>query len=133
VDAILNVGFFVFHGFWIAFNCLAWAWRPTRRWHLATTLLTLLSWFGLGYWYGWGYCPCTDWHWTVRERLGYDNPPSYIQLLVRQFTGIEISLWWANVLAVVVLAAALTLSAFLNIRDSLRARRVRQRRVPRMN
>jgi hypothetical protein len=80
---ILNLGFFVFHTLWIAFNCVGWVWRRTRRWQFLTLTLTTLSWFGLGIWYGWGYCPCTDWHWQVRARLGYDDPPSYVQLLVR--------------------------------------------------
>jgi hypothetical protein len=117
MDELLNTGFFVFHGAWIVFNCTGWIWRRTRRWHLATTLLTLLSWFGLGIRYGWGYCPCTDWHWAVRERLGSDVPPSYVQLLVRQFTGIDLALDVANALAVVVLGAAIVLSVFVNLRD----------------
>ena len=69
---------------------LGWAWRRTRRWQLATVTLTALSWFGMGIWYGWGYCPSTDWHWQVRARLGYDNPPSYIQLLLREVVGINL-------------------------------------------
>ncbi|MDP3718874.1 MAG: DUF2784 family protein [Acidobacteriota bacterium] len=73
---ILNLGLFVLHTSWIAFNCLGWAWRRTRRWQLLTLTLTALSWFGLGIWYGWGYCPFTDWHWQVRSRLGYADPPS---------------------------------------------------------
>ena len=62
MDSILNGLFFVFHTAWIAFNCVGWIWRRTRPWQLATVSLTALSWFGLGVWYGWGYCPCTDWH-----------------------------------------------------------------------
>ena len=80
MDEAPNVGFFVFHTLWIVFKCLGWACRRTRRWQLATISLTALSWFGLGIWYGWGYCPFTDWHWQIRERLGYHDPPSYIQL-----------------------------------------------------
>ena len=121
-DEIFNVGFFVFHTAWIVFNCVGWAWRRTRRWHLATVTLTALSWFGLGIWYGWGYCPCTDWHWQVRARLGYDDPPSYIQLLVRELTGIELDRGWADWLALGTLALAALLSGLLNIRDLRRGR-----------
>lgn len=116
-DEILNLGFFVFHTLWIAFNCLGWAWRRTRRWHLAAVVVTALSWFGLGIWYGWGYCPCTDWHWQVRARLGYDDPPSYIQLLVRELTGIELAPDWANALALGTLLIVAALSSILNARD----------------
>ena len=114
---ILNAGFFVFHTSWIAFTCLGWMWRRTRPWHLATILLTALSWFGLGIRYGWGYCPFTDWHWQVRARLGHHDPPSYIQLLIWELAGIELSSTWADGLALGTLGVAATLSAVLNVRD----------------
>jgi hypothetical protein len=124
-DQLLNVGFFVFHTLWIVFNCAGWAWRQTRRWHLATIALTAFSWFGLGPWYGWGYCPSTDWHWQVRGRLGYDDPPSYIQLLVRQITGVEPDRFWADAIALVTLLVVTLLSVSLNLRDFRRDRFLR--------
>jgi hypothetical protein len=125
MDEILNAGFFVFHTLWIAFTSLGWIWRRTRPWQLATVSLTALSWFGLGVWYGWGYCPCTDWHWQVRARLGHHDPPSYIQLLIQTLIGIEVATDLANTLAVVVLVGAATLGVMLTIRDR-RAARVRR-------
>jgi hypothetical protein len=122
MDEIVNVGFFVFHSSWIIFNCAGWMWRQTRVWHLAAVSLTALSWFGLGVWYGWGYCPCTEWHWQVRERLGYSDPPSYIQLLIRQLIGIDPGLGLANSLALVTLMAAAVVSIVLNLRDRLQSR-----------
>ncbi|MDP2053929.1 MAG: DUF2784 family protein [Acidobacteriota bacterium] len=126
---ILNLGLFVLHTSWIAFNCLGWAWRRTRRWQLLTLTLTALSWFGLGIWYGWGYCPFTDWHWQVRSRLGYADPPSYVQLLVEELTGIALTLEEANSLAVGTLVLASVLSIVLNVRD---LRRDRMRRAARL-
>jgi hypothetical protein len=117
MDDILNVGFFVAHTLWIAFNCLGWIWQRTRPWQLGTATLTALSWFGLGIRYGWGYCPCTEWHWQVRARLGHDDPPSYIQLLIGTLTGLEITVAWANALAVVGLAFPAALGVFLTLRD----------------
>jgi Protein of Unknown function (DUF2784) len=117
LDEILNVGFFVFHTLWIAFTCVGWAWRRTRRWQFAAVSLTALSWFGLGFRYGWGYCPFTDWHWQVRARLGHRDPPSYIQLLVRELTGIDLNPDTANALALGTLVAVGVLTVFLNIRD----------------
>ena len=76
MDEALNVAFFVFHTAWIGFNCIGWAFQRTRRWHLATVAVTAFSWFVLGIRFGWGYCPFTDWHWHIRERLGYQDPPS---------------------------------------------------------
>jgi hypothetical protein len=125
VDAALNVAFFVFHTAWIGFNCLGWAWRRTRPWHLGTIALTALSWFGLGWWYGWGYCPCTDWHWQVRARMGFSDPPSYVQLLIRELTGIELQPIVANVVTLGTLVVAGGLSVGLNVRD----RRIISRRA----
>jgi hypothetical protein len=116
-DCVLNIVFFVFHTSWIGFNCLGWMWRRTRPWQLATVSLTALSWFGLGALYGWGYCPFTDWHWAVRARLGHNDPTSYIQLLIRELTGIDLGPVWADTLAVTTLAAAALLSVVLNVRD----------------
>jgi hypothetical protein len=123
VDALLNIVWFVFHTAWTVFNSVGWIWRSTRRWHLAAVALTLLSWFGLGLFYGWGYCPCTEWHWRARRRLGFLNdPPSYIQLLVRQISGFQPSVEVANAAAVLVLTAAAALGVVLTLRDARRGR-----------
>lgn len=123
MDAALNVFFFVFHSAWILFNCVGWAGRRTRPWQLLTVSLTALSWFGLGLWYGWGYCPCTDWHWQARARLGYSDPPSYVQLLIRELTGIDLQPVVANVTTLLVLIVAAGLGAALAIRDARRESR----------
>jgi hypothetical protein len=117
MDWALDILFFVFHTGWILFNCLGWIWRRTRPWQLATVSLTALSWFGLGVVYGWGYCPCTDWHWQIRARLGHVDPPSYVQLLIRELTGLDPGRAAADAVAVVTLAAAAVLSVALNLRD----------------
>jgi Protein of Unknown function (DUF2784) len=117
MDWALDILFFVFHTGWILFNCLGWIWRRTRPWQLATVSLTALSWFGLGAVYGWGYCPCTDWHWQIRARLGHVDPPSYVQLLIRELTGLDPGRAAADAVAVVTLAAAAVLSVALNLRD----------------
>jgi hypothetical protein len=119
-DEMLNVGYFAFHTAWITFNCVGWIWRSTRPWQLGTLGLTALSWFGLGPWYGWGYCPFTDWHWNVRARLGYDDPPSYIQLLVREVIRVELDPLLADSMAVGTLLAAAVLSIVLSVRDARR-------------
>jgi hypothetical protein len=117
MDEALNIGFFVLHTSWIFFICAGWIWRRTRRWHLAAIALTALSWFGLGIWYGWGYCPFTDWHWQARERLGYRDPESYTQLLLAEFTGLDVTRAWADGVTVTVFAIAMVLSVALNVRD----------------
>jgi hypothetical protein len=79
--------------------------------------LTAVSWLGLGIWYGWGYCPSTDWHWRIRERLGYRDPPSYVQVLINELTGVDLEADAANALALATLVIAGALTGFLNIRD----------------
>jgi hypothetical protein len=88
----LNIFFFVFHTAFTLFNCIGWAFAKTRKLHLFTMLLTVFSWFVLGIWYGWGYCACTEWHWQVREALGYhDRSHSYIHFLILKLTGKDLN------------------------------------------
>ena len=87
----LDVFFFVFHSMIVLFNLTGWIWRQTRIPHLIFIVSTAFSWFVLGIWYGFGYCPCTDWHWQIREILGYSDPPaSYVQFLLHKLTPIRL-------------------------------------------
>lgn len=114
----LNKFFFVFHSFVIIFLLFGWAWRKTRLANLIVILLTAFSWFILGIWYGYGYCPSTDWHWRVRARLGYhDLPNSYTKFLIDSFTGWNVAQGLVDVLTLILLLAALGLSIYLNLKD----------------
>lgn len=87
----LDYFFLVFHTLLICFNLFAWIWRPLRKWHFVTITLTLASWVILGFRYGWGYCPLTDWHWEVLRRLGErDLPNSYIGYTLERIFGLEL-------------------------------------------
>jgi Protein of Unknown function (DUF2784) len=119
----LNIFFLVFHTLWMAFNCLGWIWKKTRLWHLATITLTALSWFGMGYWYEWGYCICTDWHWQVRKRLGYPDDHSYTHLLILAVTGLDLSPERADMITGGIFALVIVLTIALNARDFVRWRR----------
>ena len=116
--AFLDYFFIIFHGSWVLFNLTGWVWRKTRRIHLMTIGLTMLSWFGLGIVYGWGYCPCTDWHWEVKSKLGETNlPNSYIKYYVDKLTGFS---WDPLVVDTAVLIfglMAFALSCWLNWKD----------------
>jgi hypothetical protein len=100
------------------FNCFGWAWKKTRRWNLYSLLITAGSWFILGIWYGVGYCPCTDWHWQVREHLGiYDQSNSYVHFLLLKLTGINFNTVLVEKATLAVLIASFFISVLLNIRD----------------
>jgi hypothetical protein len=56
----------------------------------------------------------------VRSRLGFVDPPSYIQLLIREVTGVTLGARAADALALVSLAAAALLGVTLSVRDRRR-------------
>ena len=116
--SFLNIFFFVFHSCVVLFIVFGWIWKKTRLANLILIGLTAFSWFFLGIWYGFGYCPCTDWHWQVRMKLGlYDTSTSYLEFLVEKITGLDVSRSLVDVFAVVFLVIAFCLSVVLNIRD----------------
>ncbi len=115
---LANVFFFIFHISLIFFNLFGWLYAPFRKWNLFTLLLTAFSWFGLGFFYGFGYCFLTDWHWLVREKLGYAiESDSYIHFLIIELTNISISAYWVDVLTGFLFFAALAFSMATNWRD----------------
>lgn len=110
---ILDVFFFVFHIVLIAFNLFGWIFKPLRKWNLLTLGLTAFSWFVLGIFFGFGYCFLTDWHWQVRENLGYTNPyNSYVHFLIETLLDVKVSAslvdWFTGVLffAAVIMSTA---------------------------
>lgn len=114
----LDVFFVVFHGSIVLFNLTGWIWRATRKLHLIVIGLTFLSWFGLGIFYGWGYCPSTDWHWEVKRELGeIDLPASYVKYYLDAVTGLSWDPTVVDVGVVAIASAALLASAVLNWRD----------------
>lgn len=119
--AILDIGFVVFHTGLTVFNLVGWAWRPLRKANLVTLLLTGFSWFGLGIFYGFGYCPLTHWHWMVLARLGEaDLPRSYIQYLIVRLLGIEVDAGLVDAGVLAGFLVALVVSIVLNLRDRRR-------------
>ena len=114
----LDIFFVVFHTSLVAFNLTGWIWEKTRRLHLLTILLTCLSWFGLGIFYGFGYCPSTDWHWQVKRKLGeVDLPASYVKYYLDMVTGLDWNPLVVDLTVAVLGTGALTISAILNARD----------------
>ena len=114
----LDKFFFVFHSMLIVLILFGWIWRKTRVINFIVVLLTALSWTVLGIWYGFGFCPCTQWHWQVREKLGYfDMPSSYTKFLIDSLTGLDVNEKLVDILAASFLVLALFFSVFTNVRD----------------
>lgn len=116
-----NSFFFVFHVALIFFNLFGWAPRSLRKWNLITLLLTAISWFGLGICYGFGYCFLTDWHWQIRDKLGYaTDSNSYIHFLITELTPLSIGEAVVDVWTAILFFLALAVSIALNMRDRQR-------------
>ena len=116
--------FYVFHVALIIFNLFGWIPKSLRRWNLVTLLMTAFSWFVLGIFYGFGYCFLTDWHWQVREKLGYTTDSnSYIHFLLIQLTPLSLEEDVVDVFTAVLFFLALMISVYVNVRTIRRNRR----------
>jgi hypothetical protein len=88
----LDVMYTIVHIFIIFFNLTGWIFIRTRKLHLLFIAITCFCWFALGIWFGFGYCPVTDWQWTVKTKLGERNlPDSFITYLVNNLLGRNIA------------------------------------------
>jgi hypothetical protein len=121
---VLDIFFVIFHTSIIFFNLFGWIWKRTRKYNLVLLLLTGGSWLFLGLLVGsLGYCPLTDWHFQVLEKLGRtDLPVSYVKYLADRLTGLSFNSGLIDSITLYSFLAALAISGFLNIRDLLNAR-----------
>jgi len=116
----LNIFFLAFHAIIILFNLFGWIWKPFRKANLITLALTGGSWTFLGIFYGWGYCPITDWHYNVLTKLGKSElPTSYIQYLLEQFFDLYPSQSATDTWTLILFLVALSLSLLFNLKEKL--------------
>jgi hypothetical protein len=114
---IINYFFFIFHVVLIFFNLFGWIPKKLRKWNLVTLSLTAFSWFALGIFYGFGYCFLTDWHWQVREKLGYPTASnSYIHFLIMEFTSISLEENLVDTFTAIFFFIAFALSIYVNMK-----------------
>lgn len=124
---ILDIFFVVFHSALVIFNLFGWIWKKTRVWNLITLLLTGASWLILGLIVGTlGYCPFTDWHFNILEKLGRTNlPTSYMKYLADRITGFNLNASLVDKITLYAFIGALMISLYLNIKE-IRKSRVRK-------
>ena len=120
---LLDILFVVFHSSLILFNLFGWIWKKTRIFNLITLSLTGASWLFLGLVYGTlGYCPLTDWHFSILNKLGKTNlPDSYIKYLTDRITGLDINASLVDHVTLYAYLAALALSLFLCLKDYVKS------------
>lgn len=112
---VLDIALTLFHFAIIGFNPLGWIWRRTRKAHLIVVIITASCWFILGIWYGWGYCPVTDWECHVKEQLGERNlPNSFIKYYADKIAGRSISSSLIDTVTAACFFAAALLSFYFN-------------------
>jgi len=119
---ILDIFFVVFHTSIILFNLFGWIWRKTRIYNLILLILTGASWLVLGLLVGTlGYCPLTDWHFNVLNKLGVsDLPSSYVKYLADRLTGLNFDSSVVDKVTLYAFLAVMGLSLFLNIKDFMK-------------
>jgi hypothetical protein len=70
-----------------------------------------------------GYCPLTDWHFSVLEKLGKTClPSSYTEYLSERITGLDFNTSQVDKITLCVFITALAISLILNLRELLRKR-----------
>ena len=112
----LDLLFTIIHVALIVFNLTGWIWKRTRRLHLITLLLTAASWAILGIWYGLGYCPLTDWHWQVKEKLGETAlPNSFVKYILDKILGTDLPVALVDTITLYSLLAAVVAAAVVNL------------------
>jgi hypothetical protein len=122
----LDYFFLAFHLAIVIFNLFGWIWKKTRIANLVLLLLTGFSWFGLGIFYGFGYCPFTDWHWQVLDKLGgMPAENSYMQYLFSRLFGLHFGNKLVDAVTLLAFLIALVISSILNIKD-FRLRRMKR-------
>lgn len=114
----LDIFFVIFHTFLVIFNLFGWIWKKTRKLNLVILILTGASWLILGLIVGTlGYCPLTDWHFSVLEKLGKtDLPNSYIKYLADRITGLDFNPAYVDNVTLYAFLTALVISIFLNLK-----------------
>jgi hypothetical protein len=99
----------------IGFNLFAWIWPKTRKAHLITVAATAFSWFILGIWFGWGYCPITDWEWKIKERSGESNlPNSFIKYYADKISGKDIDSSVIDTTTLIVFLVVIAITVYVN-------------------
>ncbi len=118
---VLDIFFVVFHSVFILFILFGWICRKWRIIHLTAVVLTGLSWFVLGLFYGIGYCPLTDWHWSVLRQLERtDLPTAYVQYILDRLLGIQITPSFSDTITLLGWLGALLISVYLQYRHKKR-------------
>jgi len=111
--------FHALHVLIIGFNLFGWIFPKTRLANLIGLSATGFFWLIVGIWYGFGYCPITDWHWQYKESQGEHNlPNNYIKYAFDEITQKDWDPTVVDWITGLAFAGAFIVSIFLNIKSS---------------
>ena len=111
LDILLTFAHFAIVGV----NLFGWIWPATRKAHLVVVAATAFSWFILGIWFGWGYCPITHWQWNVKQKLGETNlPNSFVKYYADKISGRDIDPALVDNVTLVTFLVVIILTVYLN-------------------
>ena len=111
----LDILFTILHLVIIFFNLFGWIWKKTRKVHLVVVALTIASWLILGIWYGLGYCFLTDWHWSIKEKLGETNlPNSFIKYIADKVTGMNLHAGTVDSITLITFVLIVIITLYIN-------------------
>ena len=90
--SISNILFHIIHLIIIFFFLFGWIFEKTLFAHFILSILILLSWFGLGIIYGFGYCLVTGIQWKIKRHMGQEpNTEYYIKYMLDKVTGLDMN------------------------------------------
>ena len=111
---LLDIFLYTIHIIIILYCLFGWTIQRYRRVHLVTIGTIAGCWFGLGLWYGMGYCPLTDWHWQLKRLISEEPlPNSFIKHILDMILPAPISDSMADTLAFAGFITATVISIYL--------------------
>jgi hypothetical protein len=100
----------------IGFNLLGWIWKLTRKLHFYLVMTTIFCWIALAPWFGFGYCPVTDWQWQIKTSLGeQDLPNSFIKYMADKITGLDISSVFIDTITAASFGIVIIITVYLKV------------------
>jgi hypothetical protein len=115
-----DISFEFLHVFVIGFNVFAWLFRRLRFVHFCLVNITMFSWVGLGFFYGFGYCFLVDWHWSIKNACGvYDLPSSYLLYFLNQYFGFYPDSFYVDFVTAIVFCLVYVISWYLFCKQKL--------------
>lgn len=113
--AALDIVLTIAHLAVILFNLFGWIPRKTRRANFVLVVLTAASWFLLGLWFGVGYCPLTDWQWSVKAKLGETSlPGNFVEYFAEKLSGRDFDSGFVDLVTGICFIAAAVMSVYVN-------------------